>query len=155
MQNYNDLTMRIGDDIVQRISDLRSLANAFILHCLEEEGIVGLVPSHGAVLATLYREGPLPMKEICRHIRRDKSTLTVLVRKLEDLGYVEREPDEKDSRITRVHLTEKGLASRYALERVSRRLRERVWGDASEEEKETVCRALDRMIGRMDTGGKL
>ena len=95
------------------------------------------------------------MKEICRHIRRDKSTLTVLVRKLEDLGYVEREPDEKDSRITRVHLTEKGLASRYALERVSRRLRERVWGDASEEEKETVCRALDRMIGRMDTGGKL
>ena len=56
--------MRIGDDIVQKISDLRNLANAFILKCLEEEGIVSLVPSHGAVLAALYREGPLPMKEI-------------------------------------------------------------------------------------------
>ena len=64
--------MRIGDDIVQKISDLRNLANAFILECLEEEGIVGIVPSHGAVLATLYHEGPLPMKEISRRIHRDK-----------------------------------------------------------------------------------
>ena len=78
--------MRIGNDIVQKISDLRNLANAFILKCLEEEGIVGLVPSHGAVLAALYREGPLPMKEICKRIHRDKSTLTVLVRKTGGAG---------------------------------------------------------------------
>ena len=142
--------MRIGDDIVQKISDLRNLANAFILKCLEEEGIVGLVPSHGAVLAALYREGPLPMKEICKRIHKDKSTLTVLVRKLEELGYVEREPDEKDNRIVRVRLTEKGVASRGALERVSLRLRERVWGDAPEEEKAAVCHALIKMIERME-----
>ena len=117
---------------------------------LFRSGIVGIVPSHGAVLATLYHEGPLPMKEISRRIHRDKSTLTVLVRKLEELGYVEREPDEKDSRIVRVRLTEKGIASRGALERVSLRLRERVWGNASEEEREAVCHALIKMIERME-----
>lgn len=142
--------MRIGDDIVQTISDLRALAHAFILECLEEEGIVGLVPSHGAVLATLYREGPLPMKAISNRIRRDKSTLTVLVRKLEELGYVAREPDEKDSRVVLVRLTEKGLASQAILEGISRRLQERVWGDSPEEEREMVCRALTRMIERME-----
>lgn len=141
--------MRIGDDIVQTISDLRTLAHAFILECLEEKGIVGLVPSHGAVLATLYREGPLPMKAISSRIRRDKSTLTVLVRKLEELGYVVREPDEKDSRVVLVRLTEKGLASQAILEGISRRLQERVWGDSPEEEREMVCRALTRMIDRM------
>lgn len=146
--------MRIGDDIVQTISDLRTLAHAFILECLEEEGIVGLVPSHGAVLATLYREGPLPMKAISNRIRRDKSTLTVLVRKLEELGYVAREPDEKDSRVVLVHLTEKSRASREVFEGISSRLLARVWGDTPEEEREAVCRALARMIDRMGERSK-
>ena len=65
---------------------------------------------------------------------------------------MEREPDEKDSRIVRVRLTEKGIASRGALERVSLRLRERVWGNASEEEREAVCHALIKMIERMEQG---
>ena len=142
--------MRIGDDIVQKISDLRNLANAFILESLEEEGIVGIVPSHGAVLATLYHEGPLPMKEISRRIHRDKSTLTVLVRKLEELGYVEREPDEKDSRIVRVRLTEKGIAFRALFERISEELRRTLWGDAPDREREDFCRLLADMTSRME-----
>ena len=90
--------MRVGDDIANRIAALRNRINAFILDRLAEEGVEKLTPSHGAVLAALYRDGPQPMKAICARVRRDKSTLTVLARKLEALGYIGREADKNDSR---------------------------------------------------------
>ena len=141
--------MRVGDDIANRIAALRNRINAFILDRLAEEGVEGLAPSHGAVLAALYRDGPQPMKAICARVRRDKSTLTVLTRKLEALGYIGREADENDSRVTILRLTEKGIAFQALFERISEELRRTLWGDTPDREREEFCRLLADMTGRM------
>jgi DNA-binding MarR family transcriptional regulator len=141
--------MKKGNDIANIIANLRNRANAFIMAELAKEGITELVPSHGAILVALYENGPQPMKAICERVNRDKSTLTVLVRKLEALDYVKREPDEKDNRSTILHLTEKGIAFRSIFERISEELCDRMWGDSSDNEREVLCRQLDEMTRRL------
>jgi len=116
---------------------------------LTEEGAAGLVLSHGAILVALYENGPQPMNAICLRVNRDKSTLTVLVRKLETLGYVKREPDKKDKRSTILHLTEKGTAFRPIFERISADLCQKIWGDTSENESEAICKQLTEMTRRL------
>ena len=142
--------MKKGNDIANVIANVRNRANAFIMANLAEEGITELVPSHGAILVALYENGPQPMKAICERVNRDKSTLTVLVRKLEALGYVRREPDEKDSRSVIVHLTEKGAAFRSTFERISVELCQKIWGDTPENEREVLCRQLAEMALRLE-----
>lgn len=141
--------MRPGDNVANSISVLRNHINAFLMARLTEGDAAELSPSHGAVLAALYRDGPQPMNAICRQVRRDKSTLTVLARKLELLGYIRREADPNDSRVTILCLTEKGIAFQTLFERISEELRSTLWGDASDREREDFCRCLARMTERM------
>ena len=137
-------------DIPNIIAHLRNCNNSFIMAKLAEEGISELVPSHGAILVSLYENGPQPMKTICERVNRDKSTMTVLVRKLEALDYIRREPDENDNRSTIIHLTEKGTAFRSIFERISAELCEKIWGDTPESEKEVLSRQLAEMARRLE-----
>lgn len=142
--------MNPGNDLAHLVSNLRNRFNAFIMARLAEEGITELVPSHGAILVALYETGPQPMKTICSRVNRDKSTLTVLVRKLEALGYIRREADEDDNRVTMLHLTEKGVAFRALFERISEELRHKIWGDMPECEREVFCGQMLEILRRME-----
>ena len=141
---------KTGNDIANIIANLRNHANAFIMTKLAEEGITELVPSHGAILVALYENGPQPMKAICERVNRDKSTMTVLVRKLEALDYVRREPDEKDNRSTIIHLTDKGVAFRSIFNRISMELCQKIWGDTPENGREVLCRQLSEITRRLE-----
>lgn len=138
-----------ADQTAHMVSLLRGKINNFILSRLAEEGIRELAPSHGSILVVLYYEGPQPMAVLSEKINRDKSTLTVLVRKLEALGYIERETDAHDSRVSVIHLTEKGFQFRALFERISRELAERIWGDTPEKERKQFSEELARMIERV------
>ena len=67
-----------------------------------------LSPSHLDILYLLVRNNTLSMKELAEGIRRDKSTITALVRKLEQINLVSRIPDEKDKRVVFLTLTPTG-----------------------------------------------
>ncbi len=142
--------IKTRDDIAHIIASLRNNFNAFIMDRLAKEGITELVPSHGAILVVLYENGPQPMKVICERVRRDKSTLTVLARKLEVLGYIRREPDENDNRVTILHLTEKGVNFQSLFERISEELYHKIWGDTPAREREVFCRQLLEIARRME-----
>ena len=49
------------DMVIDRIARIRERANAFVIAELTRRGVTGLVPSHGSILARLYRQGGLPM----------------------------------------------------------------------------------------------
>ncbi|WP_300669100.1 MarR family transcriptional regulator [Desulfoluna sp.] len=135
------------DHIIALISQVREKSNAFILSKLKELGIEGLAPSHGAILVNLFRESPLAMKELALRIGRDKSTLTSLVNKLEKLGYVEKQNDPSDSRVTLIALSLSGDELQPDFDYVSAKLLGRAFYGFSEPEKEQVVRLLERMKG--------
>jgi Transcriptional regulators len=56
------------------------------------------------------------MGDLAREIRKTKPTVTVLVEKLVRCGYVIRERDARDGRISFIRLTEKGWGLKPVLE---------------------------------------
>lgn len=105
--------------IFSNAAKLRALGNAFVIDSLEKVGLKGIVPSHGDLLKQLFDKNVCSMTELARSIGRTKSTVTVLVEKLEREGYVCRVPNESDSRGVLVQLTEKGLALKPVFEGIS------------------------------------
>lgn len=133
------------DHVIALVSGIRERANALICAELERRGHPGLVPSHGAILAALYDQGALPMGALARTIDRKKNTLTVLVKKLEEAGYVRRLPSPADSRVTRIALTAKGEAFRTDFAAVSETLLAAVWGDMTPAQREGLVAGLERV----------
>ena len=135
--------------IIHLIGKIRDKANKFLLDELAEHDFKGIAPSHGDIMGALYLHGELPMKKIARIIGRDKSTITTLVNKLIQLGYVEKKTHREDSRVNIVSLTDMGKAMEEDFWDISKALREKAYKGLSAEEKDTLMQLLARIYENM------
>ncbi|MBW1800688.1 MAG: MarR family transcriptional regulator [Deltaproteobacteria bacterium] len=133
------------EGIISLISTIRDKANRFIFHELKARGITDIVPAHGGIFVHLFRNRELPMGEIARLIDRDKSTVTTLVEKLVKLGYLKREKDPDDHRVTIVRLTKEGKVLEADFENISKELLKCVYTGFSDQEKEMAIQLLARI----------
>ena len=76
------------------ISHLHSQSQDFINRQLSAQGLKELASSHGKIIYFLSQQGQMSLGELSKSINRDKSTTTVLVRKLEGSGLVELKKDD-------------------------------------------------------------
>lgn len=127
------------------ISRIKEGANRFIIEQLNQNGIEGFVPSHGDILVVLYKYDKITMKEIADKIHRTKATVTVLVDKLEKLGFIKREKSNEDNRITYITLTKKGLEFKPVFEQISQNLNTMLYKNFSKEE----VKILDELLNKM------
>lgn len=107
------------DHVASLVADIKYKADRYIVLELKRHGIYDLVPSHGGILNALFNQGNLTMKQLARFIDRDKSTVTTLVNKLINLGYVSKEQDLKDKRVYNIQLTRKGKELKPVFDRIS------------------------------------
>jgi DNA-binding MarR family transcriptional regulator len=131
--------------IISLISRIRDKANRLIVNELRVRDLSGLAPSHGDILFLLFHLEPVSMREIAKKIARDKSTVTALIKKLMDFGYVEKEQDQNDSRVTLIKLTKSGRALRQYFDEISGILLERVYNGFTEKEKEVMIHGLEKI----------
>lgn len=73
---------------------------------------LGLTYTQYVVLLILWEKSPSTVTEIGERALLESSTLTPLLKKLEQLGYVRRRRDADDERLVRIHLTAAGTALR-------------------------------------------
>lgn len=132
--------------IYANASKLRSMGNAYIVRSLEKAGLKGIVPSHGDVMNLLFRKGICNMTELAREVRRTKSTMTVLVDKLEREGYVAKRPDPDDSRGVLVELTAKGRDLEPVFQQISDGLNELISNRLSKEEIKQLNTLLQKCV---------
>lgn len=95
------------EHLSQQLSDLFGLIYRNLLRN-EEDPVVLSSNSQNAILAVLYRRGPLPMNTIGEHLRVTKANITFLVDKLEKQELILRERSREDRRVIHIQLTEKG-----------------------------------------------
>ena len=67
-----------------------------------------LNPSQAGILFILNSHGRLSQRQLAQKIGITPPSMTVTLRKLEELGFIHKEPDEKDQRIIRIRLSEAG-----------------------------------------------
>lgn len=121
-------------DLLYLISKIHEKGHRFIIDELKNNGAEGLVPSHGDILFCLYKNEKMTMKDIAKRINRTKPTVTVLVDKLEKLGYLKREISQEDNRYTYITLTPKGKDFQKIFEKISNDLNAMLYKNLSENE---------------------
>ena len=129
-------------ELLSLVSKIHEKGNRFIIEELKNNGAEGLVPSHGDILVCLYKNGKMTMKDIANSIHRTKPTVTVLVDKLENLGYIKREASDEDNRFTNIVLTQKGEDFKVIFEKISKDLNKILYQNLSLEESELIEKLL-------------
>ena len=134
------------DHIVALISRIREQANNLLVAELAKSGHAGLAPSHGAILHALAERGPMPMSALAEAIGKQKNTVTTLVGKLEQAGYVFKTPSREDSMVTLVSLSPKAVAAGPDFAAISQILLSAVWADMPQAEREALVLGLEKVL---------
>ncbi len=127
------------------VSRIHSAAADFLIKRLAEKGLPDFASSHGFILFQLSAKDALSMKELAEKINRDKSTATVLVRKLERDGFVKTAPSPGDARSKLVSLTRKGKRYNDVTAELANDLLKIFYKGFSDAEKKNACSYLLRI----------
>ncbi|MBI9010821.1 MAG: MarR family transcriptional regulator [Clostridiales bacterium] len=133
------------DNTISRISRIRDLANQVIVKELELRGHVGLVPSHGNILSALLYHGEMTKTEISSGIKKERSTVTTLLKKLENLGYIVSRVNEEDARSTIVSLSEKGILMKDDFIEISEKIYDIQYQHMDEEQVKCFKEGLEQV----------
>lgn len=131
--------------LISELSRTLAAANDYLTLLLHQAGLTQLVTSHGDILMQLFAHEPMTMQELSEKINRDPSTVTVLVKKLKDAGYVETCKGEQDRRCTEVRLTPEGRKLRSAFDSISQKLLSAQMRDVNTAELATVRSTLSQI----------
>ena len=127
---------------ISLLSNIHSITADFLTERLKKCGYPEFASSHGNILFQLSVNEKMPMGELAEKINRDKSTTTVLVRKLESEGFITGEPDPADKRSRIIYLTEKGKQFNKTARELSKELLGTFYKGFSENEKEEFFKTL-------------
>lgn len=130
---------------ISLLSHIHTITADFLIEKLKERGYPDFASSHGNILFQLSVNEKMTMGELSEKINRDKSTTTVLVRKLEKDGFItgDAAPNDKRSRI--IYLTEKGRQFNATAKELSSDLLGTFFKGFTENEKEEFFNTLLRI----------
>lgn len=69
---------------------------------------VGLYPGQAPLLFELKKSDGQSQRELSEKLSVTPATITVMIQRMEKNGYIRRESDEKDKRVSRIYINEKG-----------------------------------------------
>jgi len=132
--------------IVYFISRTKQKMIHFIEQRMNEYGIDDLITSHGNILTALYEsDGKLTMSQIAKKIGKNKSTVTPLINKLLQLGYIDKMINERDRRISYIILTDKGKQLESKFNSITSQVHDTAYKDFTPEEKEVFLHLLKKL----------
>ena len=130
---------------ISLLSNIHSITADFLTERLKAKGFPEFASSHGNILFQLSVNEKMTMGDLSEKINRDKSTTTVLVRKLEKEGFITGESDPSDKRSRIIFLTEKGKQFNATARELSQELLSTFYKDFSESEKQQLLESLQKI----------
>ena len=106
-------------------------------------------PAQGRILFVLWREDGIPIRELAKRTSLGKSTLTSMLDRLEEAGYITRERSESDRRVILVKRTDKDRAAETAYERVSAAMNDVFYRGLTNDEIGAFERTLERILDNL------
>jgi DNA-binding MarR family transcriptional regulator len=103
------------------------------------------------LLVYIDRKGPIGVGELADLVGRDYTTVSRQVAKLDTLGYVERRPSKRDSRVNEAMITERGKNVTHALDNTRQELAERLLKDWTKKDLKDLTRLLRQFVNDLMT----
>lgn len=89
------------------VAKIHQLAGRIFNRMLKEHGIDEINPAQGRILFVLWKEDGIPISELSTRTQLEKSTLTSMLDRLEQTGFIVREPSKDDRRKILIRRTDK------------------------------------------------
>lgn len=99
----------------------------------------------GFVLLHIDSENGTPATKIAPLMGMEARSLTRMLSKLEERGFIYRVPDEKDRRMVRIFLTDLGKTKRSLAREVVIGFNKQIYNNLPEEDLETFFRVIDKI----------
>ena len=104
------------------------------------------------MLWALRKQNGQSQKEIAEKLGVKPPSITVMLRKLEQGDYIVRKQDEKDQRITRLYITQKGIEAAEYMDGILKKLEKEIFANMSEEEIMLLRRLFMQMKDNLIKG---
>jgi len=134
------------------IAKIHQLAGRIFARMLKEHG-VEINPAQGRIMFVLWENDGIPITELARKTSLEKSTLTSMLDRLENTGYVTRVPSPDDRRVIRIKRTAKDRAWQTTYIRVSQEMTDLFYAGFSRAEIEEFERSLRRIFENLSAAG--
>jgi DNA-binding MarR family transcriptional regulator len=136
-----------------------TLHTAFLLKAILEQRLQAgagiLLADNEALLNIAHAEAPLRMSDIADRLVLSRGGTTKVIDRLEEMGLVERHPDEDDRRATVVEITEAGLrVMARAREIVDAALAETWAAHVDHTEAGVITEVMDRVMRANHPGSR-
>ncbi|MFE4837504.1 MarR family winged helix-turn-helix transcriptional regulator [Arthrobacter sp. NPDC056691] len=140
-----------NDDMVPTIEGAPTSEAIFRIariHRLVAGGLLretGLYPGQEVLMMALWEKGEQRQTDLVRTLGLDPSTVTKMLQRLEQSGFVTRKPSTVDRRTIMVSASRAGQALRNQVEEIWLRLEELTTAGLAEEDRNTAIRLLERI----------
>jgi MarR family transcriptional regulator, organic hydroperoxide resistance regulator len=111
----------------------------------------GVRVGQNLVLEQLWNEEGLTPGDIAQRLGVSTPTVVKMATRMEAAGFLERRPDERDARLVRLYLTDRGRSVRKPLERELERLRKRATASLTAAERRDLEAALATIVGNLES----
>jgi len=133
------------------IARIQQTAGRIFETILRKHDLSDISPARGRILFALWKKDNVPIQELVRRTSLSKSTLTAMLDRLEEQGFIVRIPSERDRREILIRLTEKDRSLQDTYVRVSEEMAEISMAGFTEEEigdlEDKLRRILANLVG--------
>lgn len=108
------------------------------------EGL-GLYRGQPPLLRALWEQEGLTQVDLAERLKVTPATITRMLQRMEKAGFLTRQPDPGDQRVSRVYLTDAGRAVQAEVEAIFQKLEAETFAGFSEEERAVLRQHLLRL----------
>ncbi|MEX0662394.1 MAG: MarR family transcriptional regulator [Balneolaceae bacterium] len=135
--------MAKNESIGKLISILHRKSRVYFQRELEP---LGIGSGEVKIFSYLALEPGATQHEITNYFKLDKGTVSYLIRKMDEHGYVRKETDPKDRRSSKLYLTAKAQKKEREIRKIFSGWTELLLNGFTKEEKKQAFEILERMI---------
>lgn len=131
------------------ITKIKQVQGRIFDSLLQKAGVEEFNGAQGRILYVLWQEDGLPIIELAKRTGLAKTTLTSMLDRMEERGFLERVTDTEDRRMLRIFLTAKArvLSDRY--DKVSEEMSRIFYKDFSDEEIAAFEQTLEKILNNL------
>lgn len=128
------------------ISKIKQVQGRIFDSLLQKAGIEEFNGAQGRILYVLWQEDGLPIIELSKRTGLAKTTLTSMLDRMEEKGFLKRTADCRDRRLLRIFLTPKAKVLNNRYNKVSDEMSRIFYKDFSDEEINAFEASLEKIL---------
>jgi DNA-binding MarR family transcriptional regulator len=128
------------------MTKIRKLSEKVFAKILRDFNVTELTPAQGRVMFPLWQEDNISFKDLKNKTLLSKATLSYMLDKLEEAGFIERVQEVSDKRTINIRLVEKDSNIEEKFTRVSNKMKDIYYDGFTEEEIDDFENYLIRLL---------